>query len=143
MKKILLFFIGACFASTITSAQTLFTYGSHAVDAKDFLRAYNKNNNTPAGNKAKSISDYLDLYIRSRLKIQEAYDRRYDTLPKIAMEVANLRTQIAENYMSDPDMVKRMTNEAFQRSLKDIHVAHIFISFRNAAGAIDIAAAGQ
>jgi len=42
--------------------------------------------------------------------------------------------------MSDPDAVKRLTNEAFQRSQKDIHAAHIFIAFmkdgvRDTAGA--------
>ncbi|MEI2737818.1 MAG: hypothetical protein V9F01_03425 [Chitinophagaceae bacterium] len=42
-------------------------------------------------NKAKAISDYLDLYINSRLKIREAYDRKYDTLPQIKTEVENLR----------------------------------------------------
>ena len=49
-----------------------------------------------------SHQEYLDLYINSRLKIREAYDRRYDTLPQIKNEVENLRSQIIENYMSDP-----------------------------------------
>ncbi|MEI9806479.1 MAG: peptidylprolyl isomerase [Bacteroidota bacterium] len=133
-----LFTIGA----TITaSSQTLFTYGKHSADAQDFLRAYNKNNSQPSGNKAKAISDYLDLYINSRLKIEESYERRYDTLPQIKSEVENLRAQIIENYMSDPGAMSRLTKEAFQRSLKDIHVAHIFISFKNAAGAEDTLAA--
>ena len=123
------------------SAQTLFTYGKYAADAKDFLRAYNKNNTQPVANKAKAISDYLDLYINSRLKIQEAYERRYDTLPQIKNEVDNLRAQIIENYMSDPVTVSRLAKEAFQRSLKDIHVAHIFISFKKADGSIDTIAA--
>lgn len=139
------FFLSACLLLLLNAAssQILFTYGKYAVNAKDFLRAYNKNNTQPVTDKAKSISEYLDLFIKSRLKIEEAYERRYDTLPQIKMEVANLRTQISENYMSDPEMVSRMTNEAFQRSLKDIHVAHIFISFRNANGAMDMNAAQQ
>ena len=138
-KKLLITGIG-CLLMLTASAQTLFTYGKYAVDAKDFLRAYNKNNARPVVNKAKAISDYLDLYIKSRLKIQEAYERRYDSLPQIKTEVENLRTQIAENYMTDPGMADRLTNEAFKRSLKDIHVAHIFISFRNATGLIDTVA---
>lgn len=137
-----------CFITVITclsilsgSTQTLFTYGKHAVDAKEFLRAYNKNNTQPVVNKAKAISDYLDLYINSRLKIREAYDRKYDTLPQIKTEVENLRIQIAENYMNDPEMINRLQKEAFDRSQKDIRVAHIFISSRNISGSIDTAAA--
>ncbi|HMK26282.1 MAG TPA: peptidylprolyl isomerase [Chitinophagaceae bacterium] len=141
MSKKLLIAILACFLILHASAQTLFTYGKYSVDAKDFLRAYTKNNTQPVVNKAKAINDYLDLYIKSRLKIQEAYERRYDTLPQIKTEVENLRTQIAENYMTDPDMASRLTKEAFRRSLKDIHVAHIFISFRNATGSVDTMAA--
>jgi peptidyl-prolyl cis-trans isomerase SurA len=141
MKKNFLLACLACSLAAFASAQTLFTYGKYSVDAKEFLRAYNKNNSTPVVNKAKSITDYLQLYINSRLKIQEAYARGYDTLPNLRMEVANLRTQIAENYMNDPQETNRLTREAFQRSLKDIRVAHIFISFRDAAGQLNEAAA--
>lgn len=125
------------------SSQTLFTYGKYSADAQDFLRAYNKNNAQASKSKTQSIKDYLDLYINSRLKIQEAYDRRYDTLPQIKSEVETLRAQIIENYMSDPDAITRLSKEAFQRSQKDIHVAHIFISFKNNVGMIDTAAASK
>lgn len=110
------------------NSQTIFTYGSHKVSATEFLRAYQKNNQQVTGDKSASMRDYLQLYINSRLKIQEAYDRHYDTLPQVADEVLNLRSQIIETYMTDPEAIKRLTAEAFQRSLKDIHAAHIFVS---------------
>ncbi len=137
MKKRSFAVIITCLLMFSASSQTLFTYGKYKADANDFLKAYNKNNSSTVTNKAKAISDYLDLYIKSKLKIRDAYDRRFDTLPQIISEVTNLRTQISENYMSDPALVKKMTDEAFNRSLKDIKVAHIFISFKNAAGATD------
>ncbi len=133
------------FSCTICSAfsQTLFTYGKYEADAKDFLKAFNKNNQFSASEKNKAIGDYLDLYINSRLKIRDAYDRGYDTLPHIKNEITNLRNQVIENYMSDPAAVSRLTQEAFQRSQKDIHAAHIFISFKNAAGKPDSASARE
>jgi len=141
MKKKLLIVLLASLAMMTASAQTLFTYGKYTADAKDFLRAYNKNNTQPVVNKAKSVNDYLELYIKSKLKVREAYDRRYDTLRQITMEVDNLRSQIAENYLTDPALGQLLFNEAFQRSLKDVHAAHIFISFRNEAGVFDTMAA--
>jgi peptidyl-prolyl cis-trans isomerase SurA len=141
MNKKSLVVIIASFGMFTATAQTLFTYGKYSVAAKDFLRAYNKNNTQPVTNKANAITEYLDLYIKSRLKIQEAYERRYDTLSQIKTEVENLRTQISENYMTDPEMAARLTKEAFQRSLKDIHVAHIFISFKKTNETIDTVAA--
>ncbi len=141
MNKKWLMAIFACCVATTAFSQTLFTYGKHAVDAKEFLRAYNKNNTVPVTNKAKAIKEYLDLYIKSKLKIQEAYDRGYDTLPQIKSEVDNLRSQIVENYMIDPATADKLVNEAFQRSQKDIHIAHIFISFKNLKGFTDTVAA--
>src|SRR5436190_6793784 len=141
-KKCFIAIVIVCMAIS-SSAQTLFTYGKYSADAKDFLRAYNKNNTTPVTNKAKAISNYLDLYIKSKLKIREAYEKGYDTLPQIKEEVNSLRAQIIDGYMSDPATVNRLSKEAFQRSLKDIHVAHIFISFKNDNGISDTAAAKQ
>lgn len=112
-------------------SQTLFTYGPYAVQADEFVKAYNKNNTAPAVNKEKAMRDYLNLYINSRLKIREALERRYDTLPQITVEVTNLRNQIIENFMSDPQTMTKLTQEAFARSQKDIHVAHIFIAANN------------
>lgn len=140
-RKILFLLVAFCGSMVPASAQILFTYGKHTADAREFLRAFNKNNNVTSVNKEKSIRDYLDLYIKSRLKVQEAYDRRYDTLPNIKMEVENLRAQIAENYMTDPEIMNRLVKEAFLRSQKDIRAAHIFIAFRNESGVIDTAAA--
>lgn len=120
------------------SSQTLFTYGSNKADAIEFIRAFDKNNQQPAAAKSKAMREYLDLYINSRLKIRQAYDLGYDTLPQIRVEAENLRNQIVDNYMSDPDAISRLTKEAFQRSQKDIHAAHIFIAFSG-----DSAAASQ
>ena len=131
----------AVFAMAMTSAQTLFTYGSYSTDAKDFLRAFNKNNTVTTANKAKAMRNYLDLYIASRLKIREAYNRGYDTLTQIKNDIDNLRSQIIENYLNDPATSDKLLKEAFQRSQKDIHVAHIFISYKNNVGVVDSAAA--
>lgn len=140
-KKIIFAIVASIGIISSVSAQTLFTYGKYSADAKDFLRAFQKNNVQPTANKSRAINDYLDLYIKSRLKIREAYERGYDTLPQIKMEVANLRAQITDNYMNDQEMTTRLLNEAFQRSQKDIHTGHIFISFKNANGVVDTAVA--
>jgi len=143
MNKKWLSAVIALFFYANASSQTLFTFGDQAVDSKEFLRAYNKNNAPAVNDKAKAINEYLKLYINSRLKIKEAYARGYDSLPQIRAEVANLRGQIIENYLSDPEAINRLTKEAFDRSQKDIHVAHLFISFKNASGIIDTVEANK
>ena len=127
-KKNLLLFLAAGFMLQ-ASSQTLFTYGGTSVDAKEFLKAYEKNNAAPATHREKSMRDYLQLFIKSKLKVKEAYARGYDSLPHLRAETMNLRAQTIEKYLTDPTIMPRLQNEAFLRSQKDIHVAHIFIAF--------------
>jgi peptidyl-prolyl cis-trans isomerase SurA len=124
MKKLLAaFLVLACFSA---SAQTLFHYGKDSVSVAEFLKAYQKNNTGVKTEKA--FLDYLDLYINSRLKIAEAKERGYDTLPQLVSDLESLRQQILPSYLTDKESVNRMVEEAFTRSQKDIHLAHIFIA---------------
>lgn len=108
-------------------AQTIFQYGNDSVSVTEFLRAWHKNNTGPKNEKA--FRDYLNLYIASRLKIKEAEARGYDTLPQLVSDLANLRQQILPSYLTDKEAVNKLVKEAYSRSQKDIHLAHIFISF--------------
>ena len=115
------------FSTGAARAQTLFTYGSQSVSKDDFLKAYQKNNNN---NKPtdQAYRDYLELYIRYKLKVQAAYDFRLDTLATQRKELASFRKQIADGYMNDPASLDALVNEAYERSVKDIHLPHIFIA---------------
>ena len=106
MKKKILFSVIVSAVSFGAFSQTLFTYGDQSVSAREFMKAYTKNNASPVTDKEASIREYLDLYIRSRLKVKEAYSRRYDTLPQVRMEVRNLRNQITENICGS-ELVKK------------------------------------
>jgi peptidyl-prolyl cis-trans isomerase SurA len=130
MKLKSLLFTLTCIFSFTVYGQTLFTYADKKADVKEFIRAYEKV--YPAGtvtNKEKSIREYLGLYINSKLKIQEAYEKGYDTLPAFREELFNLRQQVMNNYMSDPETYNTLMNEAFVRSQKDIRLQHIFIPY--------------
>lgn len=123
MKQLLTAFLALACVSL--QAQTLFHYGKDSVTAREFLTAYHKNNS--GANTPKTLRDYLDLYIASRLKIQEAKDEGYDTLPQIAADGENLRKQILPSYVNDKQSIDKLIDEAYTRSAKDIHLAHIFL----------------
>ena len=119
----------ALLLSLYANSQTLFTYGPHSVDVKEFLRAFNKVDQGTSANREKAIRSYLDLYINSKLKIQHAYEMRLDTLPILNDELKALRSQVIESYMSDPETIRHLLEEAFIRSQKDISVSHIFVPY--------------
>jgi peptidyl-prolyl cis-trans isomerase SurA len=120
--------------------QTLFTYGNDSVSVNEFAEAYKKNSAPSNANKQKAILEYLDLYINAKLKIKEARSRGYDTLPDFVGEIGQMRMQLMPAYLNDPEGMNRLTNEAFVRLQKDIHLGHIFISF-NQNGTTDTSAA--
>lgn len=126
MKKILTFIVLLLFSLTEISAQTLFTYGNQEVSKQEFLRAFNKNSNGEAPTE-QAYREYLDLYIRFKLKVQAAYDKKLDTLPAQRAELESFRNQVIESFLNDNSVVQPLVDEAFTRSQKDIHLAHIFI----------------
>lgn len=112
-------------------SQTLFSFGNEKTDAKEFVTAYKKANPDKKMDD-RAVREYLSLYINSRLKIHEAYQRGYDTLPGFLEELNSLRQQVIENYMMDEETYNRLLNEAFDRSQKEIQVQHIYIPYTGA-----------
>ena len=92
MKKLLLLISFVFFLSSVY-CQSLFTYGKNAVSKDEFLRAYNKNK-TDDGNKEQAMRDYLDLYIKFKLKVQAAKDMHLDTPPSLKSDLQNFRSQV-------------------------------------------------
>lgn len=125
MKQLYLLVAFFLFTSLLYS-QSLFTYGTHAVSKDEFLRAYNKNKTT-VENKDQALKDYLDLYIKFKLKVQAAKDMRLDTLPSLEADLDNFKQQIEDSYLKDEKQVIALTDEAFTRSKKDIHVLHFYV----------------
>ena len=130
MKKLLFLIVFSAFVFTSYS-QVLFSYGRHTVNTSEFLKAYNKNK-TATTNEAQALRDYLDLYIKFKLKVQAARDMHLDTLPSLKAELQNFRSQIQDNYLRDEKEMNRLVNEAFVRSQKDIHAVYYFVPFENA-----------
>ena len=125
MKKFFLLFVFAVLTTGVFS-QTLFTYGNTAVDKAEFLRAYNKNK-TPVTDKEKAYREYLDLYIKFKLKVRAAEDLQLDTLPQLVYDAQSFRSQIEDSYLNNEKAVNNLLDEAFERSQKDIHVLHFFV----------------
>ena len=130
MKPSIFFFVLLACAGTHLRAQTLFTYGKQSVSREEFLRAYNKNNTGNASTE-KAYRDYLDLYIRFKLKVAAGYDARLDTLPTQASELQNFRNQIAEGFMNDDQSLQYLMDEAFLRSQKDLRLSYLYFPFKD------------
>ena len=135
MKKIVVL-LAVCFVATSVFSQTLFTYGPYSVGKKEFMRAYNKNK-TPVTDKEQALKEYLELYSKFKLKVKSAQLQQMDTLQQLQYDMQNFRSQVAESYMNDEKGMNRLTEEAFVRSQKDIHLRHFSVSINAKMSAAD------
>jgi len=120
----------------VGSDETVFTVaGKQDVTVGEFERQFLKNLNL----KEKSITEadideYLDLYIKFKLKIQDAMDAGKDTAKNYKRELSMYREQLARNYLYDRNVTDKLIKEAYDRMKYEVNVSHVLMRCeRNAA----------
>ncbi|MEN8929340.1 MAG: peptidylprolyl isomerase [Flavobacteriales bacterium] len=131
MKKTLLVtFAISCF-SMLSFAQeknpVIVTIDNNEIRKDEFLSIYTKNNNDPKFDKA-SLDEYLDLFIKFKLKVTEAQEMGLDTIPRLNNELKGYIAKSAEKYLSDSEATESMMKEAYERKKYEVKASHILIS---------------
>lgn len=109
---------------------TLFTYGNNKVTTREFYKGFNKNKHKDSSVKAKEVDEYLELYKKFKLKVQDAYDMGLDTTAAFKTELATYRKQIAKQFLMDANVNEKLINEAYDRMKYEIKASHILIFAR-------------
>jgi len=105
----------------------LFSVEGNPVHLSEFKYIYTKTNGDKADFSKKSLDEYLDLYVKFKLKVQRAKEMQLDTIPVLQQELAGYRKQLANSYLVDKEVTERLVKEAYDRSLRDIDVSHIMV----------------
>jgi peptidyl-prolyl cis-trans isomerase SurA len=146
MKKLLfLSLMFLCSAPALVLAQNdervLFSVNGDAVSVHEFLTVFNKNNYSKKEATAADLKEYLDLYVKFKLKVQEAYALGLDTSAKFKRELDNYRTQLAQPYLRDKESNEALLLEAYERTRTERRASHIMIRVEENAPAADSLAA--
>lgn len=130
MRKIVLLiaFFSTCLIQAQSDDPVLFTIGEDKVTVSEFKYIYEKNNAGAADYSEKSVSEYLDLYKKFKLKVHKARQLGMDTISSLQRELEGYRKQLADSYLKDKEISDKLVDEVFQRSQEDRKVAHIFFS---------------
>ena len=142
MKKHLLI-IAALFMSISTFAQEdpiLMKIDGHPVTKSEFLQIYLKNNPNPKFDKA-SIDEYMELFKKFKLKVAEAEELGYDTIPKLKKELDGYKKQLSLPYLIDSAKNEALVREAYDRTRTEIRASHILITCASNASPADTLAA--
>ena len=132
MKQYFSIFIVLLFALESTQAQqkdeVLFTVAGTPVKVSEFDYIYSKTNGKNADYSKKSLEEYLDLYIRFKLKVRKAKEMQLDTIPSLNKELEGYRRQLADAYLIDRTVTDKLAEEAYERILQDVDISHILVA---------------
>jgi len=128
--------------ATTMSAQTddtvLMTVADKDVTVGEFRYIYEKNNGDGANYSPKSLNEYIDLYIKFKLKVAEAKAMGLDTISVLNKELDGYRKQLTDSYIMDKEVIKALTKELYDRKKEDIRLSHILISISKRSNAGEI-----
>lgn len=106
----------------------IFCYGKNKVYQSELERGYLRNKDLSKNKPTVAdIEEYLKLYQNFKLKVQDAKDRKMDTLPEYIKELADYRRQLSKKYLSDSAMTEELTREAYDRMKYMVNASHILI----------------
>ena len=104
----------------------LFTINGEGVSVQEFKHIYEKNKDI-GENKDEDLDDYLDKFIKFKLKVQEAKDLGMDTTASFKKEFSSYRKQLAEPYFVDESIIDQLVEEAIERKKTDLRASHILV----------------
>lgn len=104
----------------------LFEVEGVPVTVSEFDYIYSKTNGEQADYSKASLKEYLDLYIKFKLKVQKAKELQLDTIQVLQQELDGYRRQLADSYLINKEVTEELTREAYERSQQDVDLSHIF-----------------
>ncbi|MEW5799026.1 MAG: peptidylprolyl isomerase [Bacteroidota bacterium] len=114
------------------------------ITAEEFEQVYAKNNGGWEAASKTSMDDkqkFLDLYVKFKLKVKEAYAKGYDKDPELRRELADYRKNLAVSYMLEQEITKPALEQMYQRKLKEIRASHIMFRVSETSSPEDTAKA--
>lgn len=94
--------------------------------------------------------DFLNLLLKYKLKLQDAYDKNLMSDPEIVTELAEYRTSLASTFLLERELIEPNIKKLYDRNKEEIRASHILIrcdinaspedtlnAYNKAAGIID------
>ena len=131
MVKKIFFLLSFC-AATMSFAQkggpAVFSVDGDTIWGAEFERVFSKNDKTPDIRPTMDeLEDYLNLYVRFKLKVKEAYTLGMDTNEVFIKELAGYRKQLAQPYLTDKTVTDKLIQEAYDRMKIEVEASNLMI----------------
>lgn len=124
---------------SLTFAQedpVIMTINGKDITKSEFLQIYLKNNDNPKYD-MQTLDEYVDLFVKFKLKVAAAEDLGYDTIPRLVRELKGYEKQLAHPYLIDSAKNESLIREAYDRTIHEVRASHILIKMENNASPED------
>lgn len=132
-----MFMATAMLSAQEADTRTLFSVEGTPVTVDEFTYIYSKTNGDKADFSEASLQEYLDLYVKFKLKVERAKEMRLDTIVALQDELAGYRRQLADSYLVDRAIGDRLIQEAYDHSTQDVDISHILFAMKTKASPED------
>lgn len=106
----------------------IMTIGAVKVPFKEFNYVYHKNNERAEdAHTDKSVREYVDLYVKFKLKVMDAEKEGLDTTNAFRREFEGYKKQLAKPYLTDKSVTERLVKEAYNRMKEEVNASHVLI----------------
>ena len=111
-------------------AQTVAEFGSYEINLDEFEHAYAKNVGGWENAMKQDMSDYknfLDLYVKFRMKLRDAQVRAYDQDTDLMNELKDYQRQVGVSYLIEKKVNEPGIKQLYDRRKEEFRVSHIMI----------------
>ena len=104
----------------------IMTLENQDITLSDFEYIFRKNNNEEITTK-EDLDEYIKLFVNYKLKVKAAKDARLDTNKAFISELKGYRKQLARPYLTDGDLLDKLTEQAYERKKTEVKAKHILV----------------
>ena len=111
-------------------AQVVAEFGSYDITLDEFEHAYAKNVGGWENALKQEVSDYknfLDLYVKFRMKLRDAQVRAYDQDANLMNELKDYQRQVGVSYIIEKKINEPGIKQLYDRRKEEFRVSHIMI----------------
>ena len=112
----------------------LVTVGKENITYGELERAFQKNMSRRATRFAEiprdSVMDFIELYTRYRLKVQDAFDRKFDQDSAVKTDIGNNRRMLSETYYFDKKVVDPTVGTLLERRKRELQAQIMVFLFQ-------------
>lgn len=131
MKRALGFILFVFAAAAVFSQRknpAVLSVNGTAVYTDELAYLFRKNYTSKNDHNREKVDEYLNLYVRFKLKVTEALNRGFDTTRQFVKEFNTYRSELQKTYLHEEKLIDSLVQLTYERLKEEISASHILVA---------------